>query len=76
MIDMPTKDKTEDTPLTLAVKNVPQTRNSSDVSIEIVKTLLGFGKLKINVTYLAISSTILFFKGQILIVIMLREILH
>ena len=76
MIDMPTKDKAEDTPLTLAVKNVPQTRNSSDVSIEIVKMLLGFGKLKIYVTYLVISSTILFFKGQILIVIMLREILH
>ena len=46
MIDLPTKDKAEDTPLTLAVKNVPQTRNSSDVSIKIVKTLMKFGKLK------------------------------
>ena len=66
MIDMPTKNKAEDTPLTLAVKNVPQARNSSDVSIEIVKTLLKFSKLKINVTlqYLAICSTIVFFRGK------------
>ena len=66
MIDMPTKNKAEDTPLTLAVKNFPQTRNSSDVSVEIVKTLLKFGKLKINVTlqYLAICSTIVFFRGK------------
>lgn len=52
-IDLPTKDKFEDTPLTLAVKNVPQKRNSSNVSvclsisIQIVQKLLEFGKLEL-----------------------------
>lgn len=58
--DLPTKDKFEDTPLTLAVKNFelfhnpsPKMRNSINtyfpISIQIVQNLLAIGKLHTSI---------------------------